>query len=613
MNPKPPISAEGLAAKNRIAEVRQNVNLGATPAEARATVRQVEAGPAPRLNPTIPQIIPSTALAGNKTFEDVMDTRADLETQATAKQQLTDRIKGTTDRVGATAPTAFSDPDAIINRLALNRVPTETENQRKQAFDTAQQNRRDYAGDIATARTQANEQFGVPDLVARKAEVTQQYAEREAKMDNDIKRLEENASKRGVPRQYVDAEKQKIKSDALEDLANYAAIEAAVSGSITEARSIINDTINDKKASFILENQAIQQEIDYLSTLVGEDNQREASQLQIALNERKAAQDAQLAKETEIKELMVNVASEGADDGTINAIKNATSVEEAIRYASPFLGRTERMQANASIRASNASAARNETGRLLDLAEAGDIDAITQLGLTTSDNTVPTADEIAYAQQYASTGQIPTGLSTAGISFGRIQELAADLPKPDGALVSTPTGVAPSNLNDTQKAGIVAMSEIVNETLPNMQKLWEQAQMTNLGGTGIVGGIASKVIPTEAMTLYLQARDEFLSKLLVARSGAAVTEQEYDRYSKLVPTAFNSSFFLGSGGDTKLTGLQNLMTTDLDNKLNSSQLSIYGYSKVKAGNDTYTVGEIITNEYGQSGKVNPDGSITLIN
>lgn len=333
-----------------------------------------------RLNPTIPQVIPSTALAGNKTFEDVMDTRADLETQATAKQQLNDRIKGTTDRVGAPSTFSFSDPDAIINRLALNRVPTETESQRAAKQASAVQNRRDYAGDIATARTQVNEQFGVPDLVARKAEITQQYAEREAQMDNDIKRLEENASKRGVARQYVDAEKQKIKSDALEDLANYAAIEAAVSGSITEARSIINDTINDKKAAFELENQAIQQEIDYLSTLAGEENQREATQLQIALGERKRLQDAQLAKETAIKGLMLSVASEGADDGTINAIKNATTEEEAIRLAAPYVGKTDRMLAQANLANTYSQIDSRNLNDLITKAEKGDKNAINQLG-----------------------------------------------------------------------------------------------------------------------------------------------------------------------------------------------------------------------------------------
>jgi len=357
---------------------------------AQALVPSVETAPklgqptvAPRLNPTIPQVIPSTALAGSKTFEDVMDTRADLETQATAKQQLTDRIKGTTDRIGANTPMSFNDPDSIINRLALNRVPTETENQRKQAFDTAQQNRRDYAGDIATARTEANAQFGVPDLVARKAEVTQQYAEREAQMDADIKRLEENATKRGVARQYVDAEKQKIKSDALEDLSNYAAIEAAISGSITEARTIINDTINDKKAAFELENQAIQQEIDYLSTLAGEENQREASQLQFALNERKAAQDKQLAMETEIKTYAAEVAAEGADDGTIQAILKSGTAEEALRYAAPYLGRTQRMQAQASMAQGWARIGLDREKLLLDRAAAGDKDAARQLGLST--------------------------------------------------------------------------------------------------------------------------------------------------------------------------------------------------------------------------------------
>lgn len=365
---KPPITAQGQAAKNRIAEVRQNVNNGLSNSQARAVVRKLEnpnyqsnnlppantpnyvgfAG-SPRLNPTIPTVIPSTALAGNRTFEDVMDTRADLETKATAKAQLQERIQGVNGRIGTQGGATFADPDAMINRLLLNRVPTATQTQRTDTFNQAQANRRDFGADIATARTQANEQFGVPDLVARKAEVTQQYAEREAKLDADIKRIEENAAKRGVPREFVEAEKQKIKSDALEDLANFAAIEAAVSGSITEARSIINDTINDKKAAFELENQAIQADIDYLNTLVGEENQQEASQLQFALNERKRLQDQQLAQETEIKELMVNVASEGADEGTINAIKNATSVEEAIRFARPFLGRTERLKVNDSI------------------------------------------------------------------------------------------------------------------------------------------------------------------------------------------------------------------------------------------------------------------------
>jgi len=233
-------------------------------------------------------------------------------------------------------------------------------------------------------------------------------------------------------------------------------------------------------------------------------------------------------------------------------------------------------------------------------------------GIEMPDGSFATADEIAYAQQYAATGQIPTGLSTAGVDFGRVSDLAKDMKKPDGALVNQFTGVTPTNVGDAQKAGIVAMSEIVNDTLPQLEKLWQEVQLTNFGGTGIVGGISSKIAPSEAMTRYKQARDEFLSKLLVARSGAAVTEPEYQRYSALVPDAFNSSFFLGSKGETKLDNLSSLMKSNLDNTLSTNQLTIYGYSEVELGDQRYKVGEVITNEYGQKGLIQPDGSITLV-
>lgn len=291
----------------------------------------------------------------------------------------------------------------------------------------------------------------------------------------------------------------------------------------------------------------------------------------------------------------------------------------SVRAGSELALRMEAQKANiaqsyASARASNASAQATETGRLLDLAAAGDPAAISALGLTMTDNTQPTPDLIAYASDYAATGKLPTASSLpSGITVGKIAELARSMPKPDGAIVSTPTGVPSSTLNAEQSKAITAMNEIVNDTLPFMLQKWEEAQRTNLGGTGIVGGIASKIIPSQAMTQYEQARDEFLSKLLVARSGAAVTEQEYARYAALVPGAFNSSLFLGASGDTKLRSLDNLMTTNFDNYLDSNQLTVYGYSKIDADGQQYTVGEIVSNEYGQQGIIQPDGSVTLIN
>ena len=291
-------------------------------------------------------------------------------------------------------------------------------------------------------------------------------------------------------------------------------------------------------------------------------------------------------------------------------------------------------QSRAAAASSWASASRTQTGELLDLAAAGDPAAISALGLTMPDNTKPSLDLIAYASDMAATGKLPTNLPD-GMSPGQVAELARSLPKPDGAIVSTNTGVPSTTLSADGSKAIVAMNEIVNDTLPFMMRKWEELQMTNLGGTGLVGGIASNIIPSQAMSEYEQARDEFLSKLLVARSGAAVTEQEYARYAALVPGAFNNTLGIGTNGDVKLRGLDNLMKTNFDNYLNSNQLSVYGYSTIDVPardvsftyqtpygtqNSTLTqpasqltVGEIIEDEYGQQGIVQPDGSISLIN
>lgn len=604
---KPPISAEGIKAKNSIAEVRQQVNLGATPQEARATLGDIKKGYIPsqlptqplvatRLNPTIPNVIPSTALAGNKTFEDVMDTRANLETQATAKQQLTDRIKGTTDRIGATTSSTFENPDAIINRLALNRVPTETEAQRAAKQAGAVQNRRDYAGDIATARQDLGTQYGLPDLTARKAEVTTQYTEREQKMNDDIKRLEENASKRGVARQYVEAEKQKIKSDALEDLSNYAAIEAALSGSITEARSIINDSINDKKSAFELENQSIQQEINYLSTLVGEDNQREATQLQIALDERKRLQDAQLAKETAIRNYAADVAAEGADDGTINAILKSGTEEEALRYAAPYLGRLDREVKQSQLYTSSLQQQK----------------LIAELNPTDTGNS---GDLVAYGQQFAESGKLPSvsELKQSGLTVSQVTEYAKQAPKPEGTILSTNTGIKSTSISPTQEDGILALYDI-QKKVADLKALDEKRQQ------GLLSAGVGKIFGLEDQQRYIDLRGEIVDLLARARTGAALTTQEEEFYASQLPGRIgqvgvipgtNKGLF-GVNSQNRIDNFGTKIQGTLDTKLSGTGTVIQGYSKVNIPSlGEKTVGEVI-DIGGTQYRVLADGTLTDI-
>jgi len=221
--------------------------------------------------------------------------------------------------------------------------------------------------------------------------------------------------------------------------------------------------------------------------------------------------------------------------------------------------------------------------------------------------TIDSGDLVAYASNYADTGKLPTPaeLKLSGLSVGEVTSYAKQMPKPSGALVSTNTGIKSSKLSSTEQDAIIAMNEIVNKTLPSLKDRFGKIN------TGIVGGTAGKIWTSQDRQDYNTFRAEFLSKLLVARSGAAVTEPEYNRYAALLPGTFNQPLFLGSDGMKKLNSLESSMKTNLDNILNSKQQSIYGYSKVDVGGIKRTVGEVI-DIGGQQYKVLPDGTLTDI-
>lgn len=387
-------------------------------------------------------------------------------------------------------------------------------------------------------------------------------------------------------------------------------------GNIEQGRALAKDAVAASLADREFRSNLLIRQID---SLQGQVNQ----ETQAALDDRKFQIEQELASIQEVKDNVADAIASGAASASEVQTMTDPNVPDATKLAlaQSIVGRgasedrqLSREQQIASIRSSNASAARAETGRLLDLAEAGDESAIAALGLTMPDNTIPTSDEIAYARQYAATGTVPAGLSSAGVSFGRIQELAADLPKPDGTIVNRDTGVAPGDLSASERTGYENLYNAINTDLPVMLAAWEQMNsIGNFGGTGVVGGIASTINPSEANTRFETAKADFIAKLLVARSGAAVTEQEYQRYAALIPGAFNTPFGIGTSGTDKLNNLNDQMTSALNDKLSTRGLSIYGYSTVNTPEGDFTVGEIITNEYGQRGRVNPDGSVTPLN
>jgi hypothetical protein len=112
---------------------------------------------------------------------------------------------------------------------------------------------------------------------------------------------------------------------------------------------------------------------------------------------------------------------------------------------------------------------------------------------------------------------------------------------------------------------------------------------------------------------------EVVDLLSRARSGAALTEDEVATYSAKLPSLFSTGL-PGSGapasfgssfvGGQQLNDLKSSISGKIDTSLAAHGAVMSGYSKVNVGDQKYTVGEIVTNDKGQRGIVNSDGTIT---
>lgn len=210
---------------------------------------------------------------------------------------------------------------------------------------------------------------------------------------------------------------------------------------------------------------------------------------------------------------------------------------------------------------------------------------------------------LAYAQEYAASGKIPTGIPKG--AFGIVSQIAKEAPKQEGEIVSSSTGVKPAT-DSTYADALSNLSSVVKLA----QTLKEQDK-NRIGG--VLSGTLGAITGSESQGQYLSTRQQIVDLLSRARSGAALTEQEVKTYEGMLPGRFSEPFGLGQNSETRIQNFIDTLTQDLTNKSASKGWSIYGVSKIKLddGNE-YTVGQTINNAQGQKGRVNADGSITLL-
>jgi len=594
---------EGQMAASRIAAVRGMVNQGVSTPDARAELRrpisELPNQPGQRTGFTVPMpdAVPSEALNGNFSIQDVRANRDTREQADIATNQFNTDFNNLTSRIGnTTLSSPFTNPEETLNRLLL-RGTTDTQ----QALDTQGQtqadNIRGFANEFSQAGIDARTQFRLPELQQELGNTRNQIAERRVKLRETLRDFETNAERRGVAREFVDSEKAKVQADAVTELADLAIIESAQLGNVNEAKAEVDSLLAEKKQAFEFENLAIEAEIARLDKMDTRESQARKEQLDIALAERKRNIETALANEKEQRDYMVDAAANGADQGTLTAIRNAKSPQEAAFLASPFIGRIQRMQAESQMYTQSL-----QQQKLL--AELN----------PTQDPTV-SQDIVAYGQQYAESGKLPSvsELKQSGLTVAQVTEYAKQAPKPEGTILSTNTGIKSTSISPTQEDGILALYDI-QKKVADLKELDKKRQQ------GLLSAGVGKLFGAEDQQRYIDLRGEIVDLLARARTGAALTNQEEEFYASQLPGRIGQVGVI-PGTDMGLFGINSQDRIDnfgtkiqgtLDTKLSGTGTVIQGYSKVNIPSlGEKTVGEII-DIGGTQYRVLPDGTLTDI-
>ncbi len=370
----------GQAAASRIRAFRGMVNQGVSSADARRELRRpiselpnqqttdnritnqmVDRGMLPQsqremfpqnsgLKVDVPRTIPSTTLQSDQTIGDVFARRNEMEQEQMGRQQFETGFSNLMGRIQSPlGATPFANPQQFIEQTLLRR-PSETETALDQARLDQARNTRQVAGQLEDTRAEAEQRFGLPDLQSNLAETRTRIAERTNTLRQTLRDFETNAERRGVARPFVEAEKQQVQEDAAAELADLAIIESAQLGNLQMAREDIDRAVNARIQAFELENAAIEQEITRLEGIDSREAENRKVQLEVALGERNRLIEQSIADERQKLEFLSEAAANGADQGTLDAIRRAASPSEAGLLAGPFIGRIERVQALEGLR-----------------------------------------------------------------------------------------------------------------------------------------------------------------------------------------------------------------------------------------------------------------------
>lgn len=447
---------------------------------------------------------------------------------------------------------------------------------------------------------QEEAQLNVPQNMKQLQEINLQIAQKNAEFNQAI--VGQEGQGRGRTTAEVSGEQARIRRQQAVEIGGLSAVAQALQGNIALAQQTAERTVN-------LEFADAEQEVNTLERLLqlNENNfsradKKRAELLTAQLEERKQTIADQKDARKQVLSLTAEAAQQGADNATLSKMSQARTPEEALQIGGSALGNEFR------IKQEQQKFENTVTLQKLALDEASTRAQIANIQSQIADRNNPgggkqdPAEILAFAQQYASTGKIPTGIPKG--SFGLLSQVAKELPKPEGTLVDRNTGVKP-DLSPTQEDGITALYDIT-------KKVKELRQLEKERIPGLIPATLGKLVGAKDQQRYVDLRTEIVDLLARARTGAALTAQEEKFYASQLPGRVTRvGFVFGGNAQSRIDNFEQKIEGTLNTKLQTLGGSIYGYSTVKIGDQQFKVGDIVNNGE-QNARVNPDGTLTII-
>lgn len=420
-------------------------------------------------------------------------------------------------------------------------------------------------------RGEQEQQLGLPELTRTQKDLESRLTVLKNESLAIPLQLQQQAQGRGITAGGLKPiETGKLRENAIQALSVNSLLEAS-RGNLTLAQDMVDRAVAQKydpiKEQIAINTANLDLILKDPATSLQDKNRAEQQKL---INEQRTSAIAKQEEDEKSKrDFTIKLLSNNPnlDPVYVKALEATKSYEEAVRVANS-LGLVEdplaRQKAQLDIQRGNAELRKTNA----------EIAKINQVATQTGSDP---AELIAYAQQYASTGQIPTGMPKG--TFGVISQYAKTMPKPEGSLVSSITGVKDNKVPAAEQDDITRLYNIT-KLADELKELDKERVAGVVGGSvnKVFGGIGEAFGIENSQAEYLTKRKAIIDEIARMQTGAALTKEEQAFYEDYLPGRFSQPLMLGQASGSKIDNFSNLMKQKLDNALANKQLQITGYS-----------------------------------